>query len=63
MNAVWQLVSGFVTTENIALFSVIITVLIFVFSRRSELRYKKHDDKRGQYIKTNLPFGAVEVGN
>jgi len=51
MNEVWQTVSTYITTENIALFSIIITVIIFVFSRRSELRYKKHDDKKVQYIK------------
>lgn len=31
--------------------SVIITVLIFVFTRRAEIRYKKHDDKKVQYLK------------
>lgn len=27
------------------------TILIFVFSRRAELKYKKHDDKKHQYLK------------
>ena len=46
MSGIWESISNFITAENIALFSVVITVLIFVFSRRSELRYKKHDDKK-----------------
>ena len=51
MSGIWESISNFITAENIALFSVVITVLIFVFSRRSELRYKKHDDKKAQYLK------------
>jgi len=51
MVEVWRTVSTNITTENIALFSVIITITIFVFTRRSELRYKKHDDKKVQYLK------------
>lgn len=42
---------SFITTDNIALLSVIMTILIFVFSRRAELRYKKHDDRKVQYLK------------
>ena len=49
MNEILEYISHFITTENIALFSIIITILIFVFSRHSELRYKKHDDKKAQY--------------
>jgi len=51
VNEIWESVSRFITTENVALFSIIITVLIFVLSRRAELRYKKHDDKKTQYLK------------
>lgn len=51
MGEVWRTVSVYITTENIALFSVIITIGIFVFTRRSELRYKKHDNKKVQYLK------------
>ena len=32
---------GLITTDNIALLSVIITASIFIFSRRAEMQYKK----------------------
>ena len=51
MEEFWSKVSSFITADNIALLSVIITVLIFVISRRAEIRYKKHDDKKVQYLK------------
>lgn len=51
MEKLWNEISIFITADNIALLSVIITVLIFVISRRSEIRYKKHDDKKIQYLK------------
>ena len=51
MEEVWDAIRGFITADNIALLSIIITILIFVFSRRSELKYKKHDDKKVQYLK------------
>lgn len=51
MLKILEKISSLVTADNIALLSVIITVLIFVISRRAEMRYKKHDDKKIQYIK------------
>ena len=48
MEDILSKISGF---KNIALLSVIITVLIFVASRHEELKYKKHDDKKVQYLK------------
>lgn len=51
MNLNWELISGLITSDNIALLSVIITVLIFVISRRAEIKNKKHDDKKVQYLK------------
>lgn len=44
-------ISSYITSDNIALLSVIITVLIFVITRHAEIRYKKHDDKKVQYLK------------
>ena len=44
-------IGSYITSDNIALLSVVITVLIFVISRHAELRYKKHDDKKVQYLK------------
>lgn len=40
-----------ITADNIALLSVILTALIFIFSRRAEIKYKQRDDKKIQYIK------------
>ena len=51
MDLTWEKVSCYITSDNIALLSVIITVLIFVITRHAELRYKKHDDKKVQYLK------------
>ncbi len=44
-------VGEYITADNIALLSVIVTILIFVISRFAEIRYKKRDDKKAQYIK------------
>ena len=41
MEDILSKISGFITADNIALLSVIITVLIFVASRHEELKYKK----------------------
>ncbi len=51
MELTWEKVSSYITSDNIALLSVIITVLIFVITRHVEIRYKKHDDKKVQYLK------------
>ena len=51
MEDILSKISGFITADNIALLSVIVTVLIFVASRHEELKYKKHDDKKVQYLK------------
>lgn len=51
MELTWEKVSSYITSDNIALLSVIITVLIFVITRHAEIRYKKHDDKKVQYLK------------
>lgn len=44
-------INTFITADYIALLSVIITILIFIISRHMEIRYKKHDDKKIQYLK------------
>ncbi len=51
MDIILSKLKGLITADNIALLSVIITVFIFVVSRRAELKYKKHDDKKVQYLK------------
>lgn len=40
MEELWSKISGLITADNVALLSVIITVLIFVISRRAELDIK-----------------------
>ena len=51
MEKILEILTNLITADNVALLSVIITVLIFIFSRRAEIRYKKHDDKKVQYLK------------
>lgn len=51
MEKMYNVLSGFITSDNIALLSVIITVLIFIFTRRAEIKYKQRDDKKIQYLK------------
>ena len=48
---IWGKISNYITSDNIALLSVIITVLTFAITRHAEIRYKKHDDKKVQYLK------------
>ena len=51
MENVLKNINKLITADNIALLSVIITILIFIISRHIEIRYKRHDDKKIQYLK------------
>ncbi len=51
MEKILETLSNLVTADNVALLSVIITVIIFIVTRRAEIRHKKHDDKKIQYLK------------
>ena len=51
MKNIFDKINTFITADYIALLSVIITILIFIISRHMEIRYKKHDDKKIQYLK------------
>lgn len=51
MDRLWNYASGFITADNIALLSVMITVFIISISRHMEIRYKKYEDKKVQYLK------------
>ncbi len=62
MEDVWKAIGGSVTADNIALLSVIITVIVFVLSRRAELKYKKHDDKKVQYLKLIVLMEQIFMG-
>lgn len=44
-------IPNYITEDNIALLSVIITILIYFFTRNAEIKYKKHEDKKTQYAK------------
>ena len=48
---IWEKIGNYITSANIAFLSVIITVLTFAITRHAEIRYKKHDDKKVQYLK------------
>lgn len=48
---IWEKIGNYITSDNIAFLSVIITVLTFAITRHAEIRYKKHDDKKVQYLK------------
>lgn len=46
-----SILKSLITADNIALLSVILTALIFIFSRRAEIKNKQREDKKIQYIK------------
>lgn len=62
MKQVWETITSVITADNIALLSVVITVLIFIISRRAELKYRKHDDKKVQYLKLISLMEKMFVG-
>lgn len=51
MEFIWEKIGSYITSDNVAFLSVIITVLIFIITRHAEIRYKKYDDKKVQYLK------------
>lgn len=51
MENVLKIINKLITADNIELLSVIITILIFIISRHIEIGYKRHDDKKIQYLK------------
>lgn len=53
MEKTLEVLKGLITADNVALLSVIVTVLIFIISRNAEIRYKKRDDIKVQYIKNS----------
>lgn len=58
LNDIGKLVSG-LTAEQIALFSIIITFLIYTLGKKYELKMKKHELKKEQYIKLIKLFEKV----
>lgn len=72
MEKILNALNSFITADNIALLSVILTALIFIFSRRVEIKNKQRDDKKIEFIKPifseisilfkyfiTLPFGKI----
>lgn len=51
MDKILEVLKKLITSDNIALLSVLVTLLIFIISRYAEIRNKKHDDIKVQYIK------------
>lgn len=50
MEAVWEFIKG-LKTEQIALLSIVVSLLIYTLGKHNELRMKKHEAKKEQYIK------------
>ena len=51
MEEIWTTISEYINTDNIALLSVVTTILIFIITRCAEIKYKKLEDKKIQYLK------------
>lgn len=62
MENILNILKNLITADNIALLSVILTALIFIFSRRAEIKYKQRDDKKIQYIKLITLFQKMYKG-
>ena len=62
MEKIFCILKGLITADNIALSSVILTALIFIFSRRAEIKYKQRDDKKTQYIKLIALLQKMHTG-
>jgi len=50
-DSAYDYIKPIITADNIALFSVLVTILIFILNRHAELKYKKHEDSKQQYMK------------
>lgn len=62
MEKFFSILKGLITADNIALLSVILTALIFIFSRRAEIKHKQRDDKKIQYIKLIALLQEMQKG-
>ena len=46
-------------TEHVALFSILVTIMIFIFTQRANLNYKKYEQRKKEYEKfLNLLFST-----
>ncbi len=62
MEKILNALNSFITADNIALLSVILTALIFIFSRRAEIKNKQRDDKKIEYIKLIALLQEMQKG-
>lgn len=51
------------STEQIALFSILVSILIFTLGKRYEIRFKKHEVKKEQYAKFIKLLNSVFTDN
>lgn len=51
MEEILSTVSEYINADNIALLSVVTTILIFIITRCAEIKYKKLEDKKIHYLK------------
>ena len=57
-----NILKSLITADNIALLSVILTALIFIFSRRAEIKNKQREEKKIQYIKLIALLQEIQKG-
>lgn len=51
LHSAYDFIKPVINADNVALFSVLVTILIFILNRYSELKYRKHEDSKQQYMK------------
>lgn len=44
-------IANHIKSEYVALFSVLVTIMIYIFNRRAELKFKKYESQRTEYAK------------
>jgi len=65
INELWNAIIGFLkglTAEQITLFSIFITFSIYVLSKKNELKLKKHELRKEQYLKLIKTFESAFSG-
>ncbi len=49
-------------SEYVALFSVLVTIIIYIFNRKAELKFKKYESQRTEYTKL-ISFLSIAFTN
>lgn len=55
-------ISSHLKSEYVALFSVLVTIFIYILNRQSELKFKKYESKRTEYAKL-ITFLSIAYTN